>query len=160
MAQQQGSVSDHDLAPKMQHEASLLCVRALLTQGKDEQATQLALQVGMQACHCWLNAVTQSYLPTLHLNYYDHQQHQHALGKAGQHLLQESCSLLWLGHRQKWSSTIPQCNACTYHVNSHLACCTGSATGRQLTDCRACQAASIPGDNFQLSCSAACHRGL
>lgn len=47
VAQQQSSFGSSPLTAQIQMHASLTCVRALLTQGKDEQATQLAQQVCM-----------------------------------------------------------------------------------------------------------------
>lgn len=44
VAQQQSSLGGSSLTAQMQMHASLTCVRALLTQGRDEQATQLAQQ--------------------------------------------------------------------------------------------------------------------
>ncbi|KAA6423076.1 MAG: hypothetical protein FRX49_07064 [Trebouxia sp. A1-2] len=49
VAQQQSSFGSSPLTAQIQMHASLTCVRALLTQGKDEQATQLAQQAVKQS---------------------------------------------------------------------------------------------------------------
>lgn len=50
---QQSTASGDPLAAKMQMEASLVCVRALLTKGRDADALQLAKQV-LTALLSWL----------------------------------------------------------------------------------------------------------
>jgi len=49
VVQQQSSFGSSPLTAQVQLHASLTCVRALLTQGKDEQAIQLAQQVCMES---------------------------------------------------------------------------------------------------------------
>ena len=51
VAQQQSQASRSASAAQLQMEASLTCVRALLIQGDDKQATQLAQQVNTPSSH-------------------------------------------------------------------------------------------------------------